>query len=143
MLFGEYQHNIDVKGRINFPAKFRNELGESFIVAAGVDQKCLFVYALSEWNALHQNLISQNQGEIKKRLQMQRFLYSSATDAQPDKQGRVIIPAKLRDYAQLEKEVVVIGAGNHAEIWSRSLWDEIQSNYTEDDRLSTLDGLSF
>ena len=96
MLIGEYQHSLDTKGRVNFPAKLREDLGESFILSKGLGDECLFVYSEEEWNKLTEKL---NSLPLSKARALQRFLFAGATQVQPDKQGRILIPQKLRDYA--------------------------------------------
>ena len=100
MLIGEYQHSLDTKGRVNFPAKLREDLGESFILSKGLGDECLFVYSEEEWNKLTEKL---NSLPLSKARALQRFLFAGATQVQPDKQGRILIPQNLRDYAGLQK----------------------------------------
>lgn len=121
MLIGEYRHSLDAKGRVNFPAKIREELGESFIVCKGLGDTCLYVYSLQEWEILEQKI--KNLPISKARI-LQRFLFSGAVKAVPDKQGRIVIPSNLRQYAQIESEIVVAGASTRAEIWNAEIWDE-------------------
>jgi len=121
MFMGEYQHNIDDKGRVIIPAKYREELGESFVVTRGLD-KSLFVYPLSEWKQIEQKLKSLPFTRADAR-KFTRFFFSGAVEAELDKQGRVIIPNNLRHYAQLVKECMIIGVSNRIEIWSRELWE--------------------
>lgn len=120
-LIGEYQHNLDVKGRVNFPAKLREALGEQFILSKGLGDDCLFVYSMEEWEKLSQKINSQPIAKAKK---LQRFLFSGAVMAEPDKQGRILIPQNLRAYAGLEKDVIIVGASNRAEIWDLEKWNE-------------------
>jgi MraZ protein len=126
MLIGEYQHNIDEKGRVIVPAKFREDLGELFYIAKGLDG-CLFVFSKSEWTSLEDKIknipISQSRG-------LQRFFFSGATEVQPDKQGRILIPQSLRDYAELKKDITFVGVSSRAEIWEKSKWEETNSILT-------------
>ena len=119
MLIGEYQHSLDTKGRVNFPAKLREDLGESFILSKGLGDECLFVYSNEEWDKLTQKL---NNLPLSKARALQRFLFAGATQVQPDKQGRILLPAALRDYAGIEKDAVLGGMGSRIEIWSREAW---------------------
>lgn len=119
---GEFQHNIDDKGRMIIPAKFRELLGTSFVVTRGLD-KCLFVYPLPEWEALEQKLKALPLMKSDARA-FTRFFFSGATECEWDKQGRVNLPSTLRDYAKLEKECVVLGVSNRVEIWSRDTWEQ-------------------
>ncbi|MED3646121.1 division/cell wall cluster transcriptional repressor MraZ [Halalkalibacterium halodurans] len=122
MFMGEYRHNVDEKGRMIIPAKFRDELGETFVVTRGLD-RCLFVYPQVEWKKLEESL--KNLPFTKKDARaFTRFFFSGATECELDKQGRVNIASPLREFAQLKKECVVIGVSNRVEIWSKELWEE-------------------
>lgn len=133
MFMGEYQHSLDSKGRLIIPAKFREELGDSFIVTRGLDH-CLFVYPKSEWDILVQKLKSLPLTRSDAR-RFVRFLLSGAIECELDKQGRITLPASLREYAELEKEVVAIGVSNRVELWSKSRWesylDEAEAIYED------------
>lgn len=122
MFMGEYQHNIDTKGRIIVPAKFREELGDRFVVTRGLD-KCLFVYPMDEWQILEEKLKKLPLTKKDARA-FTRFFFSGAVECDIDKQGRVNIPHPLRDYADLDKECVVIGVSNRIEFWSSTNWDD-------------------
>lgn len=122
MFMGEFHHTIDLKGRMIMPVKFRDELGSSFIITRGLD-KCLFVYPLSEWKIIEEKLKSLPFTKADARA-FTRFFFSGAQECELDKQGRVNIPANLREYSLLEKECVVIGVSNRVEIWSKSVWEE-------------------
>lgn len=121
MFMGEFQHNIDDKGRVIIPVKFREELGTNFVITRGLDHS-LFVYPEAEWKQVEQKLKSLpfTKGDARK---FTRFFFSGAIEVEIDKQGRVSIPSNLRDYAQLEKECVLIGVSNRVEIWSKESWD--------------------
>lgn len=114
MLYGRYQHNIDAKGRLFVPVKLREQLGESFMVAAVMDH-CICLYSNAEWDTLLGGLAAMPMTKARK---LQRYLSSNAESVQPDAQGRILLPKHLLAYAGLAKEAVVIGAGNRAEIWS-------------------------
>ena len=118
MLIGEYNQNLDVKGRINIPAKFRDDLGSSFVVSKGLDN-CVYVYPKEEWERFKQELYSV---PSSKRRQLQRFFFSGAEECSVDTQGRVVIPPRIREYAGLTKEIVVIGVSDKVEIWNRDNW---------------------
>ena len=122
MFMGEYLHAVDVKGRIIMPAKFREELGECFVITRGLDN-CLFVYPLSEWTLLEQKLKALPFTRSDARAFM-RFFFSGATECGLDKQGRVLIPNNLREHARLHKDVVVIGVSGRVEIWSQEVWNQ-------------------
>lgn len=119
---GEYQHTIDEKGRLTIPAKFRDGLGESFVVTRGLDQS-LFVYPLDEWKLLETKLKALPFTKADARA-FTRFFFSGATECELDKQGRVNIPGSLRTHAKLIKDCLVIGVSSRVEIWSKSLWEE-------------------
>jgi MraZ protein len=122
MFMGEFQHSVDDKGRIIIPVKFRELLGTSFVVTRGLDH-CLFVYPRDEWTLLEQKLKSLPLMKSDARA-FTRFFFSGATECEWDKQGRVNLPANLRDYAKLDKECVVLGVSNRMEIWSKTIWSQ-------------------
>ncbi|MBM7692371.1 MraZ protein [Peribacillus deserti] len=126
MFMGEYHHNIDNKGRIIVPAKFRDGLGEEFVLTRGLDQ-CLFGYPLEEWKQLEEKLKALPLTKKDARA-FTRFFFSGASECELDKQGRINIPAPLTSYAQLEKECVVLGVSNRIEIWSKPLWEDYFTN---------------
>lgn len=119
---GEYQHTIDEKGRMIIPSKFRDELGARFIITRGLDN-CLFVYPEQEWRNIEQKLKSLPFTRSDARA-FTRFFFSGATECELDKQGRVNIPANLRQYSKLAKDCVVIGVSSRVEIWSKEVWSE-------------------
>ena len=122
MFMGEYHHNVDTKGRLIVPAKFRDNLGESFVLTRGLDQ-CLFGYPLDEWKIIEEKL--KNLPLTKKDARaFTRFFFSGATECEIDKQGRINIATPLTNYAKLEKECVVLGVSNRIEIWNKEIWEE-------------------
>ena len=122
MLMGEYLHTIDAKGRLILPAKFRAELGDRLIVTKGLDT-CVFVYGLEEW-AILENKLKQLPLAKPEARAFVRFFFAGAAELECDKQGRILLPNNLREYAQLDKDVVVIGVSNRVEIWSKKIWDD-------------------
>lgn len=129
MFMGEYRHSIDEKGRLIIPAKFRQELGETFVITRGLE-RCLFVYPLSEWGTLESKL--KNLPFTKKDARaFTRFFFSGATDCELDKQGRVTISSVLREYATIQKECVIIGVSNRVEVWSKDIWEQYVSESEE------------
>lgn len=126
MFMGEYRHNVDDKGRLIVPTKFRENLGTSFVVTRGLDH-CLFVYPLVEWKHLEQKLKALSFTKADARA-FTRFFFSGASDAELDKQGRVLLPSNLRDYSRITKECVIIGVSTRIEIWCKDEWE---SYYTE------------
>ena len=139
MLIGEYQHNIDPKGRVFVPAKFREDLGERFYVTKGLDG-CLFVLSPQEWNRLQEKIMAL---PISKARGLQRFFFSGAAEVEPDKQGRILIPQQLRDHAHITKDVTVIGAYSRAEIWDTESWKAFNSDLTEEKIAQAMDDLDF
>jgi len=119
---GEYLHTVDPKGRLIMPSKFRDGLGEKFVVTKGLDN-CLFVYPMEEWQALEQKLKSLPFTKADARAFV-RFFFSGATECELDKQGRILLPANLREYGKLDKDVVVIGVSSRVEIWSKDQWEQ-------------------
>ena len=122
MLMGEYHHSIDEKGRLIIPSKFRNELGESFVVTRGLEN-CLFVYSLIEWEKIV-NKLKKLPFTKQNARNFNRFFLSGATTLEFDKQGRINISQPLAAYAHLEKECVIIGVNERLEIWSLDSWNQ-------------------
>ncbi len=121
MFMGTYDHSIDTKGRVIVPAKFREALGDSFVVTLGLDG-CLFVYPNDEWEDFV-NQLKELPGNKEAR-KLQRYFMAGAAPCDVDKQGRVLIPSNLREKAGLEKDIVFVGVMSKIEIWSRQRWDE-------------------
>ena len=121
MFMGEYNHTIDEKGRVIVPSKFRETLGDNFVVTQGLDG-CLFVYSYEEWEIFVEGL--KKLPGTKDARQLQRYFMAGAASCEVDKQGRILIPAKLRASAGLEKEVVFVGVLSKIEIWSRERWEK-------------------
>ena len=119
---GQFSHNIDAKGRLFIPVSLRKELGQTFHVTVGQDH-CLSVYSDESWAAFMAKLKELSYNEVKKL----RALFAYAADCEPDSQGRILIPTKLREYAGLTKEVVVVGSFDRAEIWSAERWAAIEN----------------
>ena len=132
MLIGEYSHTIDTKGRMIVPAKFRTELGERFIVTKGFDG-CLYGYSLEEWKSIEEKIKTLPLITGKDARNFTRFFFSSAIECEFDSQGRILISQGLRTYASLEKDLVIIGVSSRIEIWSKTKWDEYNSNQDSDD----------
>lgn len=132
MFMGEYNHTIDAKGRVIVPAKFREKLGDEFVVTLGLDG-CLFVYPEEEWMDFVTKL-KQLPGNQEAR-KLQRYFMAGATTCEVDKQGRILIPTKLRAHAELEKEIVFVGVLGKIEIWSKERWQE-NNNYDNMDEIA-------
>ena len=119
---GEYNHTIDTKGRLIIPSKFREVLGDEFVVTKGLDG-CLFVYDNQEWTAFEEKLKALPLMNKESR-KFVRFFLAGAASLEVDKQGRILIPSVLREFAGLDKDVVLVGVGARIEIWSKEKWDE-------------------
>lgn len=126
MLIGEYKHTLDPKGRVIIPAKFRQELGEHFVMTKGLDG-CLFVYPLDEWKSVEGKLRKLPINKKDART-FERFFFSGAVECEIDSQGRVLIPHNLREYAGAREEVMIIGVSARLEIWSRENWEDYNNN---------------
>ena len=130
MLIGEYEHSLDAKGRLIMPAKIREDIGEKFIVTKGLDG-CLFGFSQNEWANFEEKLKTLPLTNKNAR-DFVRFFLSGAVECEFDKQGRFLIPSNLRDYAKLDKEIVIIGVGTRIEIWNREEWKK----YSSDENIS-------
>lgn len=128
MLVGQYDYAVDTKGRLNFPAKFRDAMGETFIVARWLDH-CLAAFPAEEFEKVAQKI--EEKGLVKGR-KVSRMLYASAVEVTPDKQGRIQLPAKLREYANLDHDVTITGNRTFAEIWNTAAWEASQATSDED-----------
>lgn len=121
MFMGEHHHSLDDKGRMIIPAKFRDALGNTFVMTRGLDN-CLFVYPMDEWAVMEQKLKALPLMKSDARA-FTRFFLSGATECELDKQGRVNIPGNLREHAGLQSNAVVIGVGSRVEVWSKEKWE--------------------
>ena len=126
MLIGEYEHSVDVKGRLIMPAKLRDEIGFKFIVTKGLDG-CLFVFPLKEWEIFQEKLRALPVSDKNAR-NFTRFFFAGATECEIDKQGRFLVASNLREYASMEKEVIIIGVGTRIEFWSKEKWEQYNNN---------------
>lgn len=127
MFIGEYQHNLDTKGRITMPSKFREELGNTFYITKGMDG-CLFVFPEDEWIEMDKKIKALRLSRKDAR-GIARLFYAGAIDVSLDKMGRVLLPGNLRQYASLEKEAIIIGVSSRIEIWDKDRWQ----SYNDDD----------
>lgn len=134
MFIGEYNHTIDAKGRLIVPSKFRESLGEEFVATKGLDG-CLFVYPMEEWNEFTEKLRELPLTKKDAR-QFSRFFLAGAASCEIDKQGRILIPAVLREFAKLEKDAVLVGVSSRIEIWSKANWEAV--NDTSDDDMEDI-----
>ncbi|MBO5955347.1 MAG: division/cell wall cluster transcriptional repressor MraZ [Clostridia bacterium] len=120
MLIGEYSHNLDTKGRVSIPSKFRDDLGGTFVLAKGVND-CLAAYSKNEWEHFQEELLALKGADGRR---LRRFFFSGATECEIDAQGRILIPPILRTYANLSREVTIAGVSDHMEIWNKEDWDK-------------------
>lgn len=118
---GEYHHTIDSKGRLIIPARFREGLGDQFVATKGLDH-CLFLYPLSEWETIEKKLKTLPFTKADTRAFV-RLFFSGASECEVDRQGRVLLPAKLREFARINRDVVIIGVSSRVEIWAKEEWD--------------------
>ena len=133
MFMGEYNHTIDAKGRLIIPSRFRDELGENFVLTRGLDG-CLSIYSQESWKAFEQKLSSLPLASKEART-FTRFFVSGAAPCELDKQGRILVPATLREYAGLEKDVILAGNLDRIEIWSKERWTE-NNDYEDMDAIA-------
>lgn len=132
MFMGEFDHSIDSKGRIIIPSKFRDDLGDEFVITMGLDG-CLFVYPKEEWQNFVKELMKLPGTQEARKLQ--RYFMAKAAACEADKQGRILIPAKLRESAGLDKDIVFVGVLNKIEIWSKERWDN-NNDYDDVDAIA-------
>lgn len=133
MFMGEYNHSIDAKGRVIVPAKFRESLGDTFVVSQGLDG-CLFVFPMEEWKQFEEKLKTLPMSDKQAR-KFVRFFLAGASEVETDKQGRVLLPSVLREFAGLNKDVVMVGVGARAEIWDKTRWIE-NTSYEDMDEIA-------
>ncbi|MGE5633008.1 MAG: division/cell wall cluster transcriptional repressor MraZ [Caulobacteraceae bacterium] len=126
MFIGEYQHTLDPKNRVIMPAKFREKLGDTFVMTKGLDD-CLFIYSQSEWSIVEDKLKTLPMTSKDARAFV-RFFFAGACECEVDKQGRMVIPTNLKEYAKIDKELVIIGVSTRIEIWSREEWNKFNSD---------------
>lgn len=139
MFMSEYNHTIDVKGRLIIPSKFREVLGEEFVISKGMDG-CLFVYANDDWAAFEQKLTSLPMTNKEAR-KFARFFLAGAAQVELDKQGRILLPQALREFAELDKDVVLVGVGSRIEIWSREKYEAESDDVDMDDIAASMEEL--
>lgn len=130
MFMGEYSHSIDAKGRVILPAKFRDELGSHFVVTRGLEG-CLAVYTMESWLTLANSMKKLKASKENVRA-FKRFLFGSAAEVEFDKQGRILIPSTLREYAHLTKDVTVLGTGDKVELWDKAAYEAYAAKIVPD-----------
>jgi MraZ protein len=139
MFLGEFTHNIDDKGRLTIPAKFRGELAAGLVVTRGLDQN-LMVYPLAGWEKLATQIAERPLADAGMRA-FRRRVFSGAVDLEPDRQGRILLPEYLRDFAGINGEVVVAGMFDYLELWSSEAWETVRAsveNNSDDSRWADL-----
>ena len=130
MFYGEFEHSIDRKGRLILPAKFRevakNQFVEKFFVTRGLD-KCLFMFSEEEWRSQENKFKTMSFTKQQSRT-FNRLLFSGAQDVTFDKQGRILLPQYLKDFADIKKDVMIVGVSNRIEIWAKDAWNDFYKN---------------
>ncbi len=130
MFLGTFEHTLDAKGRLAIPAKLRNSLGEKAVLTRSPD-RCLVLYPMDEWNRLAQQLSQLSQVDRNAR-DLQYFIFGGASECEIDAQGRIIVPAMLRNYASIDGDVVSVGMNTHIVIWSQAAWVERETRVNGD-----------
>ena len=133
MFMGEYNHTVDTKGRLIVPSKFRDQLGDEFVVTKGLDG-CLFVYSKEEWNNIEEKFRNVPL-TTKDARKFARFFFAGAANCEVDKQGRILLPANLREYAGIDKDIVSVGVYSRVEIWSKDRYLE-STDYDDMDEIA-------
>ncbi len=139
MLLGRYEHTVDTKGRVSVPARFREDLGERFVITRGLDN-CLALYSLNEWAVLAEKVKALPMAQART---IQRYLFTGAYETEIDAQGRMVIPQNLRTFAGITKDVVIAGLSNRAEVWDRETFDKSESSVSADDVVELMSQLGF
>ena len=139
MLLGRYEHTVDTKGRVSVPARFREDLGERFVITRGLDS-CLALYSLNEWAVLAEKV---KQLPMAQARTIQRYLFTGAYETDIDAQGRMVIPQNLRAFAGITKDVVIAGLSNRAEVWDKETFDKAESAVSADDVVELMSQLGF
>ena len=122
---GEYEHTLDAKNRVFMPARFREQLGESFYVTRKMNKNCLAVYTCEEMDKIAELINGFPDSEVS---EIKEFLFSKSVQVSPDSNGRIVLPPPILEYASINRDVVIIGVGNHIQIWSAALWQEEEKN---------------
>jgi MraZ protein len=139
VLIGQFCHSLDTKGRLIIPGKLRDDLGQSFVITRGLDNS-LFLYPMEEWLRLKAEI---DKLPLSTGRNLQRFFFSNAEEVEPDGQGRILIPAHLREYAKLSKEAVVIGASIRVEIYDKTVWEKQNSSLTNESIIAAMTEIGF
>ncbi len=139
MYIGEFFPSLDEKGRVSMPVKHREELGEQFVVTKGLDG-CLSAYSMNQWEKISEKVAGLPQAKAR---DLKRFMFSAASLVNPDKQGRILLSASLREYSNITKDLAVIGASDHVELWDRETWVQRKKRIDSDDMAFAMDELGF
>ena len=139
MLIGEYEHSMDTKGRLIMPAKLREDIGDKFILTKGLDG-CLFAFSITEWANFEQKLRTLPISNKDARA-FTRFFFAGAIDCEIDKQGRFLITSNLREFAGLDKDVMIVGMDTRIEIWSKEKWQNCDNDISADEIASKMEML--
>ena len=130
MFFGEFEYKVDEKGRVPIPPKFRSELKEGVILTSGVE-KCITAYAVSEWKKVAATLTTNGSVTPSKLRRLKRAIFAAAFSLNIDGQGRIALPAQLRQHAEIEEEVVIVGANDYLELWNKEQWESEKATSQE------------
>jgi MraZ protein len=141
MLMGTYSHSLDAKGRLIIPARIREELGEGFVITKNPDH-CLSVYPKHEWEKLIASMDTLPKISSEPARRLRRFYFGNSSTLEADKQGRILIPQELRNYAGLDKNVTLVGVDDHAEIWDEDTWNRYNEEADLSDIAYNLDGIN-
>ena len=123
-LLGEYRHVVDAKNRLFIPAKFREELGETFYITRKIMEKCLAIYSEEEWLKFSEKLNTLPDSKVGK---IKKFIFSKTAQVTADSHGRILVPANLLAYAEIDKNTVIAGIGDHVQVWNEAAWDAMEA----------------
>ncbi len=140
MLYGSYDHTLDKKGRVSIPSKLRDILGENFMICPSLQGRCLSIYSNDEWGKLVEKI---GQLPLSKSADVKRTIFGNAFNVELDSQGRILVPAVLREYASLDTNVHFAGVDTNLELWDADLWDETKAKISPESIASLLEDLNF
>ena len=136
MFLGEFTHTLDSKGRLTIPAKFRDRLAEGLVVTRNPVERCLFLMPLGEWSALTEKVRVLPYTDPNSAL-LRRALFSAAEDLVPDKQGRILISQRLRDFAHITADAQIVGMHSYLELWDPATWNDQVLNQIDNGQIGT------
>jgi len=137
MFLGEYAHSIDNKGRLTIPAKFRDQLATGVVVTRNPSDRCLLIMPMSEWEILTEKVKTLPLTDQRSAL-LRRALFSAAEDLKPDRQGRILVSQRLREFAQIDAETIIVGMNSYIELWDPDTWDQQVLQQLESSQLNDL-----